>query len=35
MPNENSYLGNKNLKASDVPVDFTKEQVEEYLKCAA
>ena len=35
MPNENSYLGNKNLKASDVPLDFTKEQVEEYLKCAA
>ena len=29
-----SYLGNKNLKASDVPVQFTKEQVEEYLKCA-
>jgi len=29
-----SYLGNKNLKASDVPVNFTKEQVEEYLKCA-
>jgi len=29
-----SYLGNKNLKASDVPVNFTKKQVEEYLKCA-
>ena len=35
MPNDKSYLGNKNLKASDVPLDFTKEQVEEYLKCAA
>jgi len=31
---DNSYLGNKNLKSSDVPVNFTKEQVEEYLKCA-
>ena len=30
-----SYLGNKNLKSSDVPVDYTKEQVEEYMKCAA
>jgi len=35
MPSNNSYLGNKNLKASDVTVDFTKEQVKEYLKCAA
>jgi hypothetical protein len=35
MPNDHSYLGNKNLKASDVTVDFTKEQVKEYLKCAA
>ena len=35
MPNEDSYLGNKNLKASDVPLDFTEEQVKEYLKCAA
>jgi hypothetical protein len=39
MPRKNhdsdSYLGNKNLKSSDVPVDYTKEQVEEYLKCAA
>ncbi|MBC8442923.1 MAG: terminase [Proteobacteria bacterium] len=33
--NNNSYLGNKNLKASDVSVNFTKEQVEEYLKCAS
>jgi hypothetical protein len=31
----NLYLGNHNLKASHVPQEFTKEQVEEYLKCAA
>ena len=31
----NLYLGNHNLKASNVPQEFTKEQVEEYLKCAA
>ena len=28
------YLGNKNLKAAGTDVEFTKEQVEEYLKCA-
>lgn len=28
------YLGNKNLKAAGTSVEFTKEQVEEYLKCA-
>ena len=28
------YLGNKNLKAAGTNVEFTKEQVEEYLKCA-
>lgn len=28
-----SYLGNANLKAANVPLNFTKEQVEEYLKC--
>ena len=31
---ENSYLGNPNLKASNVKVEFTKEQVEEYVKCS-
>jgi len=31
----NLYLGNHNLKASNVPQEFTKKQVEEYLKCAA
>ena len=29
-----SYLGNSNLKASGVPLNFTKEEIEEYLKCA-
>jgi len=28
------YLGNPNLKKSGVPVEFTKEQIEEYVKCA-
>jgi len=28
------YLGNQNLKAAGKTVEFTKEQVEEYLKCA-
>jgi hypothetical protein len=27
------YLGNTNLKAAGVPLNFTKEQIEEYLKC--
>ena len=29
-----TYLGNKNLKAAGVALNFTKEQIEEYLKCA-
>jgi len=29
-----SYLGNSNLKASGVPLNFTKEEIEEYVKCA-
>ena len=29
-----SYLGNPNLKAAGVEVEFTKEQVAEYLKCS-
>jgi hypothetical protein len=29
-----SYLGNSLLKASNVPLNFTKEQIEEYVKCA-
>lgn len=28
------YLGNQNLKAAGVELEFTKEQVDEYLKCA-
>lgn len=30
-----SYLGNPNLKAADVKIGFTKEQLEEYIKCEA
>jgi len=29
-----SYLGNHNLKASGVNVEFTKEQIKEYVKCS-
>lgn len=29
-----SYLGNPNLKAAGVEIGFTKDQIEEYLKCA-
>lgn len=29
-----SYLGNVNLKAAGVQIGFTKEQLEEYIKCA-
>lgn len=29
-----NYLGNPNLKASDVKINWTKEQLEEYAKCA-
>ncbi|MBC8442759.1 MAG: terminase [Proteobacteria bacterium] len=32
--NKNSYLGNTNLKSAGIKVDFTKNQVEEYLKCS-
>ena len=28
------YLGNKNLKRSDVVVEFTKDQVQEFIKCS-
>lgn len=28
------YLGNKNLKNKDVKIQFTKEQIEEYIKCS-
>lgn len=32
--NNKNYLGNPNLKATDVRIDWTKEQLEEYAKCA-
>lgn len=28
------YLGNKNLKRKDVKFDFTRDQIQEYIKCA-
>ena len=28
------YLGNENLKASGVNLEFTQDQVKEYIKCA-
>lgn len=28
------YLGNKNLKRTDVKVEFTREEIQEYIKCA-
>ena len=33
MTDQNQYLGNPNLKRANVPVEFTKEQIEEYQKC--
>ena len=30
-----NYLGNANLKAIGVQIQFTKDQIDEYLKCAA
>ena len=29
-----AYLGNPNLKKANTPVEFTKEQIVEYQKCA-
>ena len=31
---DDSYLGNSLLKGTDVKHDFTKKEVEEYIKCA-
>ncbi len=28
------YLGNENLKASGVDIEFTKDQIKEYIKCS-
>ena len=34
MPTDNEiYLGNPNLKRTNVPIQFTEEQISEYLKC--
>ena len=30
---ENIYLGNPNLKKANTPIEFTQEQIEEYIKC--
>ena len=29
-----NYLNNPNLKRANVPLDFTEDQVQEYVKCA-
>jgi hypothetical protein len=34
MSRNDNYLGNKNLKKVDVPIEFTKQQIQEYVKCA-
>ncbi len=31
---KHGYLGNENLKASGIEIEFTKEQVKEYIKCS-
>lgn len=31
---DDAYLGNMNLKSSGVKLNFTQEQIKEYLKCA-
>lgn len=34
IQNNDGYLGNKNLKRKDIRLEFTDEQVREYLRCA-
>ena len=34
MSDGNQYLGNPNLKKANVPQEFTKENIQEYHKCA-
>jgi hypothetical protein len=34
MSEKSSYLGNLNLKPANVPIQFTQEQIEEYIKCS-
>ena len=33
MNNENIYLGNPNLKKANTSIEFTQEQIQEYIKC--
>ena len=30
---ENIYLGNPNLKKANTPIEFTQEQIAEFIKC--
>ena len=34
MSNQDQYLGNPNLKKTNTAVEFTKEDIQEYHKCA-
>lgn len=34
MSNQDQYLGNPNLKKTNTAVEFTKENIQEYHKCA-
>ena len=34
MANNEVYLGNPNLKKANVPTEFTKDQIAEFLKCS-
>jgi hypothetical protein len=34
IPQNDGYLGNKNLKRKDIRLEFTDEQIREYLRCA-
>ena len=31
--NDNVYLGNPNLKKANTPINFTEEQIVEFIKC--
>ena len=33
MSSADKYLGNPNLKKANTPIEFTKENIEEYVKC--
>lgn len=34
QPASTAYLGNNNLKRSNIKIEWTQEQVAEYIKCA-